>query len=80
VTAPGGFKGSPLRFRLEKWLWCVLTVAVVVADLWFRSFWDRISIAYLAVVSNYALVAAFASAEQAAEAKQQAQDGNGGAS
>jgi hypothetical protein len=70
----GTFKGSPLRFRLEKWAWMVLTAAVVVADVWFPAFWGRISIVYLAVVSNYALVAAFASAEQAAEAKQASSD------
>jgi hypothetical protein len=70
-TITGGFKGSPLRFRLEKWLWLTLTLAVLVADVFFPAFWQRISILYLAVVSNYALVATFASAEQAAEAKQQ---------
>ncbi len=69
---PAGFTGTPLRFRLEKWAWVVLTIAVVVADVWFPAFWGRISIVYLAVVSNYALVATFAGAEQAAEAKQAA--------
>jgi len=72
VIFPSGFKGSPLRFRLEKWLWTGLTLAVVVADIWFPALWGRISIVYLAVVSNYALVATFASCEQAAEAKQAA--------
>lgn len=78
VTAPGGFRGSPLRFRLEKWFWVAMTVAVVAVYLWLPGVWAKASIVYLAVVSNYALVAAFASAEQAAEAKQQAQNGNGG--
>jgi hypothetical protein len=78
ASTPGGFSGSPLRFRLEKWAWVALTAAVVVAYIWFRAFWNDISILYLAVVSNYALVAAFASCEQAAEAKQRATD-NGGA-
>jgi hypothetical protein len=78
VAGTGKFKGSPLRFRLEKWLWVALTAAVVVADVWFPAFWQKISIVYLAVVSNYALVATFASAEQAAEAKQEAaQTGQG---
>jgi hypothetical protein len=72
VARTSTFKGSPLRFRIEKWLWVALTIAVVIADIWFPAFWQRISIVYLAVVSNYALVATFASAEQAAEAKQQA--------
>lgn len=72
MSSPGGFKGSPLRFKLEKWVWVALTVAVVVADVWFPGFWQKISIVYLAVVSNYALVAALASCEQAAEAKQEA--------
>lgn len=80
MSAPDGFKGSPLRFKLEKWFWTCLTVAVVVADIWFYPFWQRISIVYLAVVSNYALVATFASCEQAAEAKENAAADTGGAS
>lgn len=72
-----GFTGTPLRFRIEKWAWVALTVAVVVADVWFPAFWQRISIVYLAVVSNYALVAAFASCEQAAEAKERASNPGG---
>lgn len=62
------------RYRIEKWFWMVITLAVVVADLYFNKQWQAISIIYLAIVSNYALVLTAGGAEQAAEAAFQASD------
>jgi hypothetical protein len=65
---------SPTRWTLEIWLWMVLTMAVVVLSVFFAKFWLVISIVYLAVVSNYALVLTAASARQAALARIAAED------
>lgn len=73
---PVGFWSSSRRFRWEKWFWTVVTWLVVIADLYFNKYWLKISIVYLAVVSNYALVLTCAGGEQAAEAKEKVKETN----
>lgn len=51
----GHLAGAEKRFWREKWLWRVMTVAVIVMAVFFPRSWSVISIVYLAVVSNYAL-------------------------
>lgn len=58
------------RFKFEKWGWMLATAAVVVIYFAAPSLWQTISILYLALVSNYALVLTLSGAEQAAEAKE----------
>jgi cell division protein FtsW (lipid II flippase) len=64
-----GWTSSPLRFRTEKWFWVLATLAVVALYFFDNSLWKQVSILYLALVSNYALVLTLAGAEQSSEAK-----------
>ena len=51
-----------------------MTLAVVVVYFVAPHLWDSISILYLALVSNYALVLTLASAEQGSSAKTEARE------
>ncbi len=62
-------------FRIRKWAWQVMTLLAVACYLFARPIWDAVSILYLAVVSNQAMVATNASGEQAAEAVKVAAEG-----
>jgi hypothetical protein len=63
-----------LRYRYEKWAWIAITAVVVALSQFNNTLWSKISIVYLAVVSNYALVLTAGGAEQAAIAALQASD------
>lgn len=65
----GKWLDSPTRWTIEIYLWLVLTVVIVVLCVGFPSLWTKLSIVYVAVVSNYALVLTAAGARQAAEAR-----------
>lgn len=60
---------SPNRWTIEIWLWMTLTIIVIVLSILFPHIWAPISIVYLAVVSNYALVLTAAGARQASLAR-----------
>lgn len=68
-SALGKWLDSPARWTIEIYLWSVLTVVIVVLCVVFPSFWQKVSIVYVAVISNYALVLTAAGARQAAEAR-----------
>lgn len=57
-----------MRFRLEKWFWCLQVPVIVYMAVWREPLWDALSIPYVAFLSVYALVLTLAGAEQAAEA------------
>lgn len=63
-----------LVFRVKKWWWRFLTLAVLLMFFFARSAWDTISILWVAYVSHAAMVATYAGAEQAAEAAAQLTD------
>jgi hypothetical protein len=66
-------RGTPLEFRAKKWLWIGLTFLCLGLYAFARPFWNGVSIIYVTFASNYAMVATYASAEQASEAKEAAQ-------
>lgn len=57
-------------------MWNVITLIVILLAVLFQHFWVVISLVYLAAVSNYALSISAAGAEQAAEARKAAAEGN----
>jgi predicted CDP-diglyceride synthetase/phosphatidate cytidylyltransferase len=61
--------GNPLRFRVEKWFWVVMIVVAISTGL-------INSVAFVSFLSIYALVLTLAGAEQAAEARTRASEGN----
>lgn len=65
----GDWLDSPRRWTLEIYFWSILTVIVVVLSIFFPHIWGPLSIVYLAVVSNYALVLTAGGARQASEAR-----------
>lgn len=73
---PDGFKGSPLRWRLEKWLWACMTLVWAAVYLFARPLFNAVSILYVICISHWALVLSAASTETAAEARDKADDGS----
>lgn len=73
---PEGFKGSPLRWRLEKWLWAGMTLVWAGVYLLARQLFDTVSILYVICISHWALVLSAASTETAAEARDKADSGS----
>ena len=67
-------KRTVIRYRIEKWVWIGVTGLVLLLYEVDPHLWAKISILYLALVSNYALVLTAGGAEQAAEAVVQATD------
>ena len=67
--ALGKWLDSPVRWTIEIYLWMTLTVIVVILCVFLPDLWTKVSIVYLAIVSNYALVLTAAGARQAAEAR-----------
>jgi hypothetical protein len=62
------------KFRIEKAFWAAQMPIVLVLVLFFRGFWDTVSIGYIAELSVYALVKGAGGQEQAARAKEVAED------
>lgn len=69
---PPGFKGSPLRWRIEKWFWAGMCPAWCVLFFASRSLFLLISILYVIEISHWALVLSSAACETAAEARNMA--------
>lgn len=74
------YRSKSLRFRHEKWAWVFVTVLSGYLRWQHREFWESIEGIVITLMSGYALVATFAGAEQAAEAKEQAEQNNQGES
>lgn len=72
MSTPGGFKGSPLRWRLEKYFWVLMMAVVIVLFFVNRPLFTLVSILYVISISHWALVLAAASCETAAEARNMA--------
>lgn len=72
MSTPDGFKGSPLRWKLEKWFWVFMMAVVIVVFFVARPFFTLVSILYVISISHWALVLAAASCETAAEARNMA--------
>lgn len=72
MSTPGGFKGSPLRWRLEKYFWVFMMAVVIVLFFVNRPLFTLVSILYVISISHWALVLAAASCETAAEARNMA--------
>lgn len=64
------FKSKSARFRYEKWGWVLITLLCGFLRTFFREFWEVIEGIVITLMSGYALVATFAGAESAAEAKE----------
>lgn len=60
---------SPVRWTIEIWVWSILTPIVVALCVFFPHLWTPISVVYVAVVSNYALVLTAAGARQSSLAR-----------
>ena len=71
-VAPGGFKGSPLRWRMEKWFWVTMTATIIGVFFTDRPLFTLVSILYVISISHWALVLAAAACETAAEARNMA--------
>ena len=63
-----------LRYRIEKFTWIAITMGVLGLYELDEKLWTKLSILYLALVSNYALVLTAGGAEQAASAALEASD------
>ena len=63
-----------IRYRIEKFTWVAITLGVLALYELDDKLWTKLSILYLALVSNYALVLTAGGAEQAASAALEASD------
>lgn len=69
--------GSSTSFRNARIFWWAFLVAVSYIFFFQKALWDTISIYTLMVISILALTGTAASGQQAAEAKEVANDGDG---
>lgn len=70
------YKSKSRRFRHEKWFWVGITIASIPLRIFVPEGFQAIADIVITIMSSYALVLTLAGAEQAAEAKEQAEINN----